>query len=77
MSARERGQRSDSVWRRVKRDVHAYFLGGEPTLAYATVVVQAPPLEPVDGGGGGALTLWWLLLCAVMLSFRLRQTGIR
>jgi uncharacterized repeat protein (TIGR03803 family) len=32
---------------------------------YATVVVRAPPTEPVDGGGGGGGALSWLLLLLI------------
>jgi hypothetical protein len=35
------------------------------------VVVESPPLEPVDGGGGaGALSLAWLLLAAALLCLK-------
>ncbi len=29
--------KKDGLWRRIKRDIQAYFFGGDPTLAYATV----------------------------------------
>ena len=45
--------------------------------AYATLVVEAPDREPVDGGGGaGALSLTMLLLLAVLLLSRRRLREI-
>lgn len=42
--------------------------------AYAALVVDAPPLQPVDGGGGaGSLSLMWLLLAAALLSLKIRK----
>lgn len=43
-------------------------------LAFAGLVVRAPPLEPVDGGGGaGALSLWWLMAIAALLYLRITK----
>jgi uncharacterized repeat protein (TIGR03803 family) len=37
-------------------------------IAFASLLVSAPLLDPVDGGGGaGSLSLWWLLLAAALL----------
>lgn len=46
--------------------------------AYATLVVQAPALDPVDGGGGGgAIAPWLLLALSMLISLRLKTTEAR